>query len=129
MKILWQRLRQSALLILTTLSQIQTYKHLSLEGLQQSTLVAGGIPWYVEPFDPDGTILHEERWTGPEVLREMSEELSDIDDDELEGLAALDSDVDKQDMTATTTPSAPVARGPNTKKNGKARRRWRGFKR
>ena len=102
---------------------------LSLEGLQQSTLVAGGIPWYVEPFDPDGTILHEERWTGPEVLREMSEELSDIDDDELEGLAALDSDVDKQDMTATTTPSAPVARGPNTKKNGKARRRWRGFKR
>ena len=101
---------------------------LSLEGLQQSVLVAGGIPWYVEPFDPDGTILHEERWTGPEVLREMSEELTDIDDEELQGLLTLDSDVDKQDFATTTPSSTPSARNRNTKKNGKARRRWRGFK-
>jgi NuA3 HAT complex component NTO1 len=101
---------------------------LSLEGLQQSTLVAGGIPWYVEPFDPEGTMLHEERWTGPEVLREMSEELTDIDDEELQGLVDPDSDVDKQDVTTTTTSSTPLARNRNTKKNGKARRRWRGFK-
>lgn len=54
----------------------------------------GGVPWYFEPFDPVGTTIHEERWTGKEVLRGMSEELSELDDDELDGL------VDKEDMNA-----------------------------
>jgi NuA3 HAT complex component NTO1 len=102
---------------------------LSLGGLQQSTLVSGGIPWYVEPFDPDGTTIHEERWTGPEVLREMSEELTDIDDEELEGLGGEDYDATQQDLTTTTKTSlTPATRNRNIKKNGKARRRWRGFK-
>jgi NuA3 HAT complex component NTO1 len=106
---------------------------LSLEGLQQSSFATGGIPWYVEPFDPDGTTIHEERWTGPEVLREMSEELTDIDDEELLGLGGSDYDTEKPDVsntttTAATTVSTPVARNGNTKKNGKQRRRWKGFK-
>jgi NuA3 HAT complex component NTO1 len=101
---------------------------LSLEGLQQSTLVSGGIPWYVEPFDPEGTTIHEERWTGPEVLRQMSEELTDIDDEELQGLAVVDYDAEKPDMATSTSSSTTVARNRNNKKNGKARRRWRGFK-
>ena len=46
----------------------------------------GGIPWYMEPFDPVGTTVHEERWTGREVVRGMSEELSELDDEELQGL-------------------------------------------
>ncbi|KAF2738415.1 hypothetical protein EJ04DRAFT_532398 [Polyplosphaeria fusca] len=50
----------------------------------------GGIPWYMEAFDPVGTTIHEEKWTGREVLREMSEELSELDDDELDGLADSD---------------------------------------
>jgi len=100
----------------------------SLEGLQQSILVSGGIPWYAEPFDPDGTTLHEERWTGPEVLREMSEELTDIDDEELLILGGVDYDVEKQELTTTATAVTPGARNRNTKKNGKARKRWRGFK-
>jgi NuA3 HAT complex component NTO1 len=45
--------------------------------------VEGGIPWYVEQFDPEGTTIYEERWTGPEVLRDLSEELSEMDEDEL----------------------------------------------
>jgi NuA3 HAT complex component NTO1 len=101
---------------------------LSLGELQQPTLAAGGIPWYVEPFDPDGTTLHEERWTGPEVLREMSEELTDIDDEELNDLGGLDDDVIAQDTIAITTSNTPVARNRRIKKNGKPRRRWRGFK-
>ena len=101
---------------------------LSLEGLQHSNIIAGGIPWYFEPFDPDGTTIHEERWTGPEVLREMSEELTDIDDEELLVLGGSDYDVDKQDVTMTTKSPTQVSRKRNAKKNGKARRRWRGFK-
>jgi NuA3 HAT complex component NTO1 len=50
----------------------------------------GGIPWYLEPFDIHGTTVHEERWAGREVLRDMSEDLSELDDDELDGLADSD---------------------------------------
>ncbi|KAF2837885.1 hypothetical protein M501DRAFT_912817, partial [Patellaria atrata CBS 101060] len=53
-------------------------------------LVHGGVPWYLEPFDPVGTHIHDERWTGREVLRGMSEELSELDDDELDGLVDED---------------------------------------
>ena len=49
-------------------------------------LAAGGAPWYIEHFEPHGITLHEERWTGPEVLRGMSEELSEMDDEELQGI-------------------------------------------
>ena len=47
----------------------------------------GGVPWYLKPFDPVGTTVHEERYTGREVLRLMSEELSDMDEDTLTELA------------------------------------------
>jgi NuA3 HAT complex component NTO1 len=47
----------------------------------------GGIPWYLAPFDPIGTTVHEERYMGRAVLRDMSEELSDMDEDTLTELA------------------------------------------
>lgn len=47
----------------------------------------GGVPWYLEPFDPVGTTVHDERYTGRAVLRDMSEELSDMDEDTLTELA------------------------------------------
>ncbi|KAI5306727.1 hypothetical protein KEM56_007426 [Ascosphaera pollenicola] len=50
---------------------------------EPNPLSAGGIMWYMEPFDPIGTTIHEERWTGREVLRDMSEELSDFDEEEI----------------------------------------------
>ncbi|KAF1938646.1 hypothetical protein EJ02DRAFT_410024 [Clathrospora elynae] len=50
----------------------------------------GGIPWYFETFDVHGTTVYEERYTGREVLRDMSEELSELDDEELDGLADSD---------------------------------------
>lgn len=51
-----------------------------------AALAQGGVPWYLEAFDPVGVEVHDERWTGRDVLRGMSEELSEIDEDELNGL-------------------------------------------
>lgn len=56
---------------------------LSSQGDQQLPLAQGGIQWYMQPFDPVGTSIHEERWTGRDVMRGMSEELSELDEDEL----------------------------------------------
>lgn len=50
----------------------------------------GGVPWYLEHFDITGTTVHEELYTGRAVLREMSEPLSELDDDVLDGLADSD---------------------------------------
>ena len=65
---------------------------MSLEGQGvHPALGGGGIPWYVEQFDPFGITVYEERWTGQQVLREMSEELSEMDEDELQELGPDDS--------------------------------------
>ncbi|ODM20044.1 hypothetical protein SI65_05030 [Aspergillus cristatus] len=56
---------------------------LSSQEDQQHPLAQGGIQWYMEPFDPLGTTIYEERWTGRDVMRGMSEELSELDEDEL----------------------------------------------
>ncbi|KAF2198293.1 hypothetical protein GQ43DRAFT_483421 [Delitschia confertaspora ATCC 74209] len=82
----------------------------------------GGIPWYMEPFDPVGTTIHEERWTGREVLRDMSEELSELDDDELDGLA------DEDDFRPLADGGVPEARVPELVQKKKQKKRWRGFK-
>ena len=57
---------------------------------KSQSLLRGGIPWYMEPFDPVGTTLQEERWTGRELVRGMSEELSDMDEEELSGLVSAE---------------------------------------
>ncbi|KAF2192764.1 hypothetical protein K469DRAFT_746108 [Zopfia rhizophila CBS 207.26] len=86
-------------------------------------LAYGGIPWYMEPFDPVGTTIHEERWTGREVLRDMSEELSELDDDELNGLA----DPDEFQPADGTVPAGNVSEAAQ-KAARKQKRRWRGYK-
>lgn len=62
---------------------------LSSEGHSQP-LSEGGIPWYMECFDPVGTQIEEERWKGRELVRGMSEDLSDMDEEELSGLVEPD---------------------------------------
>ncbi|KIW47740.1 uncharacterized protein PV06_00405 [Exophiala oligosperma] len=74
---------------------------MSLEGQSQNLVTEGGIPWYVAAFDPDGLTIYEERWTGPEVLRELSEELSEMDEDELLGLGPGDDLVGGGDEALT----------------------------
>ena len=106
-----------------------------------TAISAGGVPWYMEPFDPRGTTVYEERWTGREVARGMSEELSDMDEDELSGL--VDADVALATAAGAGPDDAAAAaaaeddaggaapKGPPSslrKKNGKLKKRWRGFK-
>lgn len=78
---------------------------MSLEGHVQTLTCQGGIPWYVAQFDPEGTTIFEERWTGPEVLREMSEELSEMDEDELQDLGGAGGD----DLTDEATQASGLA--------------------
>lgn len=101
-----------------------------------TALFAGGIPWYMEPFDPVGTTIFEERWTGREVARGMSEELSDMDEDELDGLvdADVEMDLDPGDgiegVVGVRGGGAAAAEGGQVqrKKNGKLKKRWRGYR-
>lgn len=63
---------------------------ISTKGQSSNPLAHGGIPWYVEAFDPKGTSVFEERWLGKDVLRDLSEELSDMDEGDLQDLAGDD---------------------------------------
>ncbi|ORY19799.1 hypothetical protein BCR34DRAFT_595247 [Clohesyomyces aquaticus] len=86
-------------------------------------LANGGIPWYMELFDPVGTTIHDERWEGREVLRDMSEPLSELDDDELNGLA------EPEDFQPTDggVPEAIVSESLQ-KAARKQKKRWRGYR-
>ena len=88
----------------------------------------GGVPWYLEPFDPEGTTVHDERYTGRAVLRDMSEELSDMDEDTLTELAI--NSVEATPM-ATGTPAQPggdtnpvakIKKAASAKKKARSRR-------
>ena len=82
----------------------------------------GGIPWYMEPFDPDGTTIQEERWTGRDLVRGMSEELSDMDEAELSGLVG-DETVEAGSMEQQTTLDAEKAAKAAARKKAAARRK------
>ena len=94
----------------------------------QAPLSQGGIPWYMDPFDPLGTTIHDERWTGREVVRGMSEELSDMDEEELSGLVDVDMTETAEDLgDGTLHPESGIA-AIARRKNGVKRRRWRGYR-
>ena len=95
---------------------------------QASGALQGGIPWYLEAFDPEGTTIYDERWTGKDALRQLSEELSEMDEDELQDLGGQDFASELVEPLAEHTESAKNARKPNLTKKGKQKRRWRGFK-
>lgn len=95
---------------------------MSLQGNTQPLSIEGGIPWYVAQFDPEGTTVYEERWTGPEVLRDMSEELSEMDEDELQGLGPGDDMIDDGDVAMNgdeTDPRTSEALGKKKALRGK----------
>ncbi|KPI43512.1 NuA3 HAT complex component NTO1 [Cyphellophora attinorum] len=83
------------------------------------SLSSGGIPWYVEAFDPFGTTIYEERWTGQQVLREMSEELSEMDEDELQELGPEDDIT----MTGLAVGGAVVVGNDDALPNGTANKK------
>ncbi|TAQ85717.1 hypothetical protein B7494_g5948 [Chlorociboria aeruginascens] len=74
------------------------------------TLTDGGVPWYMEDFQPEGTTVVGN------VPSHLSEELSDLDDIEMAGMGIGES--------TTTVETSPPAK---TKK-GKNKRKYRGYK-
>lgn len=89
----------------------------------------GGIPWYMETFDPDGTTIQEERWTGRELVRGMSEELSDMGDEELSGLVDLEpTDGIRESGDDTLHPADADQIAAARRKAAAKRKRWRGYR-
>lgn len=66
---------------------------------QHDVFAQGGVPWYLESFKPEGTTIHEEQYNGRDVLRDMSEELSDMDEDTLTELATNNNSPVKENGT------------------------------
>lgn len=62
-------------------------------------LTEGGIPWYLKDFDPVGTTAMEEQWAGRDAVRSLSEELTDMDEAELNDL-----EFNVEDSTITASP-------------------------
>ncbi|ROT40387.1 hypothetical protein SODALDRAFT_376179 [Sodiomyces alkalinus F11] len=69
-------------------------------------LLEGGIPWYLKDFKLRGTTILADQWPGRDAIRSLSEELSDMDDRELEGLGF---DVDDSTITASPNGAAGQA--------------------
>ncbi|KAL2753580.1 hypothetical protein ACRALDRAFT_1077434 [Sodiomyces alcalophilus JCM 7366] len=67
-------------------------------------LSEGGISWHLKDFQLRGTTILADQWPGREAIRSLSEELSDMDDRELEGLA-----FDVDDSTITASPNGGAA--------------------
>ncbi|KAF2007234.1 hypothetical protein P154DRAFT_517008 [Amniculicola lignicola CBS 123094] len=87
-------------------------------------LANGGIPWYMEGFAPVGTTIYEEQYNGRALLRDMSEELSELDDEELDGLA----DSDEVQPVDGSAPQAEVSESLQTAAAPKQKRRWKGYR-
>lgn len=75
-------------------------------------LTDGGVLWYLQEFALEGTSAAEEQWNGDNAARYQSEELTEIDDDELKGLGVEIN----ESITASPANTAPVvdeANNPN----------------
>ena len=97
-------------------------------GGSSQPMLRGGIPWYMDPFDPVGTTIQEERWTGRELVRSMSEELSDMDEEELSGLVDADEAEAEAAPDSANDIAAELAAKAKAKKrktaNARRRRPW-----
>lgn len=90
----------------------------------------GGVVWYLKGFEPDGTTAVQEHWSGRDAVRSLSEELTEIDEDEIKGLAVDFSENSitanpphAADKAAETAPAGPA------KKNTKSKRRKASYRR
>lgn len=91
------------------------------EGLLEP-LANGGTAWYLERFEPHGTTVHEETWSGRDVLRGMSEELSELDDDTMNGLVEEEMQ-DAEIAAAASAQTLRVIRAAKRKATPR-RKRW-----
>ena len=87
------------------------------QGGDNDALTSGGVPWYLAPFDIEGTTAFEERYTGRDVMRDMSEELSDMDEDTLMGLELSGLDDSASGAAGSNSSTAAGAAGDVEKSN------------
>ncbi|KAI0128617.1 bromodomain containing 1 [Xylariales sp. AK1849] len=95
-------------------------------------LVNGGIPWYLRSFEPEGTSVVLQQWPGKDVMRSLSEELTEMEEDELKGLGA---DINEGSNTTTSAISTNTAEAgvaaftSPAKKTTKAKKRKASYRR
>ena len=77
----------------------------SLGRQPSDVLTEGGIPWYLRDFEPEGTSAVQEQWPGRDAVRSLSEELTEIDEDELKGLGV---EINDNSITATVAKTEGV---------------------
>ncbi|KYK60117.1 bromodomain and PHD finger-containing protein [Drechmeria coniospora] len=96
-------------------------------------LAEGGILWYLKSMKPRGTSILGEHWAaGMDAVRMLSEDLTDLDDEELKGLGRdVNSAVTASAMEAEVTvdTSASVARSKASNSSRSRKRRASGRKR
>ncbi|KAG7137765.1 NuA3 HAT complex component NTO1 like protein [Verticillium longisporum] len=76
----------------------------SLGAQSNDPLSEGGLAWHLKDFKLRGTTILADQWPGRDAIRSLSEELSDMDDRELEGLG-----FDVDDSTITASPNGAAA--------------------
>ncbi len=101
----------------------------SLGRQPMDALTDGGVLWYLQEFEPEGTSAAQEQWNARNVVRSLSEELTEIDDDELKGLGVEIN----ESITASPADTTPVVDGTNhispTKKAPKTKKRKTTYRR
>lgn len=65
----------------------QSNGSLGLEPLDP--LTEGGVLWYLKGYEPQGTSVLGEHWAGRDAVRMLSEDLTDMDEEELKGLGMV----------------------------------------
>jgi NuA3 HAT complex component NTO1 len=87
---------------------------------QHGIIHHGGVPSYLAKFDIAGTTVHEEVWDGRELLREMSLDLSEVDEEELSNMQP-EASAPEEEAVSQSVVSETVQK---TKKQKRRRPRW-----
>ncbi|KAL7626293.1 hypothetical protein AAE478_003064 [Parahypoxylon ruwenzoriense] len=82
------------------------------------SLTDGGVVWYLQDFEPEGTSAVQEQWQGRDAVRSLSEELTEIDEDELKGLGVELNEDSITASPANTSTTAEASGASPTKKSG-----------
>lgn len=85
----------------------------SLSHGTDNVLTEGGVPWYLKPFEIEGTSAVEEQWAGRDAVRSLSEELTDMDEEELND---LEFNVEDSTITASLVDALP-SEGPSASRS------------
>ncbi|KAI2642530.1 hypothetical protein GGS21DRAFT_498340 [Xylaria nigripes] len=89
----------------------------------------GGILWYLQEYEPEGTSAAQEQCNEREAERSMTEELTEIDDDELKGLGVEIN----ESITASPAETTPILDTVNhtgpTKKSSRPKKRKATYRR